>query len=134
MLLILCIYNETYYSFLLQVIGQGPLPPDATTSQKDPRIEDTEKHYYWDSAGRRHRKSIEDEMNLSLVEQAMNAIKRWGAAASDIDYKLNLKQVFQEIDTNNNGTLERNELIEAFTKLGINLDILTIDALFRYKC
>ena len=113
------------------MLGQGPLPPEATTSQKDPRLEDTEKHYYWDSAGRRHRRPRDDGVDLSLVERAMNAIKRWGAAASDIDYKLNLKQVFREMDADRSGSLERHELVEAFSRLGINLDILTIDTLFR---
>lgn len=74
------------------LLGHGPLHPNATSALRDPRVELTMKHYYWDSAGRRHvRDSPDDPGNESLVEKAMEAIRR--AAANISAFKLDLKQV-----------------------------------------
>jgi hypothetical protein len=74
------------------VLGHGPLHPNATSALKDPRVEQTMKHYYWDSAGRRHvRDGHDDTGNESLVDKAMEAIRR--AAANISAFKLDLKQV-----------------------------------------
>jgi len=35
-------------------LGPGPLPPNATSRLKNPYMESTVKHYYWDTSGRRH--------------------------------------------------------------------------------
>lgn len=113
------------------VLGKGPLPPEATTSQKDPRVEDTIAQYYWDKSGRRHRKDKRDMAEKTLVEHAMAIIKRWSAASASSAYKLNLKNVFREMDTSGDGQIVKAEMVEAFAQLGINLDLPSIDALFK---
>ena len=113
------------------IIGRGPLPSEATTSQKDPRIEKTFAHHYWDQAGRKHRKTHTEDESESLVEKAMNTIRRLGASASTSNYKLNLKHVFEEMDKSGDGYIELPEMIEGFRALGINLDVLSVEALFK---
>ena len=113
------------------VLGKGPLPPEATTTQKDPRVEDTMAQYYWDKAGRRHRKPNRDSDDKNIVEHAMAIIRRWSAASTSSAYKLNLKHVFREMDTSGDGQIVKSEMVEAFAALGINLDLPAIDALFK---
>lgn len=113
------------------IIGRGPLPSEATTAQKDPRIEKTISHFYWDEAGRKHRKSHKNNEVESLVEKAMNTIRRLGASSSTSNYKLNLKHVFEEMDKSGDGYIELPEMIEGFRSLGINLDAHSIEALFK---
>jgi hypothetical protein len=126
------------------VIGEGPLPPKATSDLKDPNLDKTLRTYYWDSAGRRHLRSKSlsgthgNEGDLgydfassdeSLVEQAMNAIRR---IASNISiYKLDLKKVFEQFDTSGDGFLSAEEMAEAFLAMGVKLDIPTMKVIFE---
>ena len=113
------------------VLGPGPLHPNATSSLKNPRIESTIKKYYWDSAGRRHERKSEfdDEGKLSLVEQAMNAIRR--AAANIAAFKLDLKAIFEEFDTSGDGFLSPMEMAQAFLSMGVKLDVPSVKAIFQ---
>eukprot|EP01035_Chromulina_nebulosa_P017888 gene17888-23504_t len=112
------------------LLGPGPLPFDATTSQRDPRVELTLKKYYWDEFGRRHilEKSLNDDE--SLIDKAFHAIKRVSKNASS--YKLNLKEVFDCFDSSGDGYLTIDELGEAFLALGVPLDIETLNVLFNH--
>lgn len=116
-------------------IGPGPLPPKATGSLKNPLIEMTMRKYYWDSCGRRHALDLDEEAKHrmeeeSLVSQAMEAIRR--AAANVSSFKLNLKQVFEEFDTSGDGFLSPMEMAQAFLRMGVKLDIPTMNAIFKY--
>jgi len=109
------------------VIGTGPLPPHATTSLKDPRLEKVYSQYYWDSAGRRHvRRSDNDESagNESIVEAAMNALHT--AASNILTYKLNLRAVFDHYDRRGDGLLTEKEIAEAFLRMGVKLDAASL--------
>jgi hypothetical protein len=115
------------------VIGPGPLHPHATSSLKDPKIEQTIKRYYWDSAGRRHLRkhgAAGDDEEGSLVEQAMIAIRK--AATNLSAYKLDLKAVFEQFDTSGDGFLTEEEMAQAFLSMGVKLDLPTSQAIFRY--
>lgn len=116
------------------VLGPGPLPPKATGSLKDPRVEMTLRRYYWDSAGRRHAIDLSTQEQYrageeSLVSQAMEAIRR--AAANITSFKLNLKEVFEDFDTSGDGFLSPTEMAQAFLKMGVKLDLPTMDAIFK---
>ena len=109
------------------VIGTGPLPPHATTSLKDPRLEKVYSRYYWDSAGRRHlRRSDNDESagNECLVEAAMNALRT--AANNILAYKLNLRALFDHFDRRGDGLLTEKEIAEAFLQMGVKLDAVSL--------
>jgi len=112
------------------VLGPGPLHPNATSKLKDPRVERTIKKFYWDSAGRRHtRDGIDDSGQESLVEKAMDAIRR--AAANISAFKLDLKAVFEEFDTSGDGFLSPPEMAEAFLSMGVQLDVESMSAIFK---
>lgn len=114
------------------VLGSGPLPPKATGALKNPLIERTIRKYYWDSAGRRHiRDGSENDGNGdSLVGVAMEAIRR---AASNISaFKLDLKQIFDQFDTSGDGYLSPHEMAQAFLSMGVQLDIPSMNAIFKY--
>lgn len=112
------------------VLGQGPLHPNATSSLKDPRVESTLRRYYWDSAGRRHlRDGVDDTDETSLVEKALEAIRR--AAANITSFKLDLKAVFEEFDTSGDGFLSPPEMAQAFLSLGVQLDVESMVAIFK---
>lgn len=112
------------------LLGPGPLHPNATSSLKDPRIEQTVRKYYWDSAGRRHiRDGIDDTGGESLVEKAMDAIRR--AAANISAFKLDLKAVFERFDTSGDGFLSPPEMAEAFLSMGVPLDVESMKAIFK---
>lgn len=117
------------------VIGPGPLPPKATSSLKNPAVEMTMRKYYWDSCGRRHALDLDEEAKRrldedSLITQAMDAIRR--AAANISSFKLNLKQVFEEFDLSGDGFLSPMEMAQAFLRMGVKLDIPTMNAIFKY--
>lgn len=114
------------------VIGPGPLHPNATSSLRDPRINQTLRKYYWDSTGRRHlRDSNDDDDNggVSLIEKAMEAIRR--VAANISAFKLDLKKVFEQFDTSGDGFLSQVEMTEAFLNMGVPLDIDASNAIFK---
>lgn len=112
------------------VLGAGPLHPNATSNLKDPRVESTVRRYYWDSAGRRHqRDGVDDEDETSLVEKALEAIRR--AAANVTAFKLDLKAVFEEFDTSGDGFLSPPEMAEAFLSMGVQLDVESMVAIFK---
>lgn len=114
------------------VLGEGPLHPNATSGLKDPRMELTMQHYYWDSAGRRHAKPAggsEDEGNESLIEKAMEAIRK--AAANVSAFKLDLKTIFEQFDTSGDGFLSPPEMAEAFISMGVKLDAESMIAIFK---
>jgi hypothetical protein len=112
------------------VIGPGPLHPNATSSLRDPRIDQTLRKYYWDSAGRRHfRDSNDDDNNNSLIEKAMDAIRR--VAANISAFKLDLKKVFEQFDTSGDGFISQIEMAEAFLNMGVPLDIDASNAIFK---
>jgi hypothetical protein len=71
-------------------LGQGPLPADATSGLRNSKMEETTRHYYWDSAGRRHERIDHgDDHTHNPMEIALEAIKR--AAANISAFKLDLK-------------------------------------------
>lgn len=112
------------------VLGPGPLHPNATSALKDPRVEQTVRKYYWDSAGRRHlRDGHDDSGNESLVEKALEAIRR--AAANISAFKLDLKAVFEEFDTSGDGFLSPPEMAQAFLSMGVQLDVESMTAIFK---
>jgi len=114
------------------VIGPGPLPADATTALHDPRIQRATAHYYWDQHGRRHLRSAADIDEQSVVQRAMQAIRK--AAVNASLYKLDLKAVFKEMDTSGDGFITVSEMDKAFIRMGLKLDDESLDALFRYNC
>jgi Ca2+-binding EF-hand superfamily protein len=93
------------------VIGHGPLPVEATTSFKDPRVESALSRYYWDSMGRRHKREADMEDGTSAVAHALEAIKK--AASSASSYKLDLRQIFKDMDTSGDGYVTYDELRDA---------------------
>ena len=112
------------------VIGPGPLHPNATSRLKDPKLEVTMQKFYWDSAGRRHVRPVnEDSDTQTLIDMAMNAIRK--AAANISAYKLDLKAVFQQFDTSGDGFLCPQEMAQAFLSMGVKLDIPTMKAIFQ---
>lgn len=113
------------------VIGPGPLHPNATSSLRDPRIDQTLRKYYWDSAGRRHLRDSNDEHNgrVSLIEKAMDDIRR--VAANISAFKLDLKKVFEQFDTSGDGFISQIEMAEAFLNMGVPLDIDASNAIFK---
>ena len=114
------------------LLGYGPLPAEATTNPKDPRIETASQYYYWDQSGRRHRKRPEDVEQGSVVEQAMEAIRKAAATASL--YKLDLRVVFAEMDVSGDGFIDVQEMGAAFRKLGLQLSDESLTAVFRSVC
>jgi hypothetical protein len=111
------------------LLGAGPLPPNATSRLKDPRVESVVHEYQWDVHGRRHKRASDDEGENSHVERAMKAIRT--AASNASLYKLNLKHVFDEIDVSGDGNITIDEMKRAFEAMGVVLDDGTLDALFR---
>jgi len=115
------------------VLGSGPLHPNATSSLRDPRIDQTLRKYYWDCAGRRHlRDNIDNNNNNnneSLIETAMEAIRR--VAANISSFKLDLKKVFEQFDTSGDGFISQSEMAEAFLNMGVALDIDAVNAIFK---
>lgn len=112
------------------VLGPGPLHPNATSALRDPRVESTVRKYYWDSAGRRHlRDGVDDSGQESLVEKALEAIRR--AAANISAFKLDLKAVFEEFDTSGDGFLSAAEMAQAFMNMGVQLDVESMSAIFK---
>lgn len=110
------------------VLGSGPLPPNATSSLKDPRIDQTMAEYQWDVHGRRHKKKVHAD-ETSVMDSAMAAIRT--AASNASLYKLDLKRVFDDIDVSGDGHITIDEMAMAFESMGVTLDDLTLDALFR---
>ena len=110
------------------LLGSGPLPPNATSSLKDPKVEKTMGKYQWDVHGRRHRKKTHGD-ETSIMDAAMAAIRT--AANNASLYKLDLKRVFDDIDVSGDGHITIDEMGMAFEMMGVTLDDLTLDALFR---
>lgn len=111
------------------LLGYGPLPPNATSAIKDPRIENATAQYSWDVHGRRHKKKVNSD-ETSIMDVAMAAIRT--AASNASLYKLDLKRVFDDIDVSGDGHITIDEMGQAFELMGVTLDDLTLDALFRY--
>jgi Ca2+-binding EF-hand superfamily protein len=120
------------------VIGSGPLPADATTSLRDPRLTSTIKQYAWDEHGRRHEKKTmtmnqnqnDPDTPISSTEEAMDIIRKASVNASL--YKLNLKDLFHEMDTSGDGYLTIIELNSFFLSLGLQLDSTSLHNLFEH--
>lgn len=117
------------------LLGPGPLPAHATTSQVDPRLASTMKNYYWDESGRRHvlsKAQQNQQSGASIVEQALERIR---SAATNFNasktFGLNLKYVFKKFDTSGDGFLSLPEMVDALIAMGIHLDIESTAALFR---
>jgi hypothetical protein len=113
------------------LIGPGPLPADATTALHDPRMQHTVKSYKWDEHGRRHVRKPDEVDAVSSVEEALTAIRK--AATNASLYKLDLKQVFDSMDTSGDGFLTLPEMDQAFKLLGVALSNEILLALFRYN-
>ena len=116
-------------------LGDGPLPADATSALRDPRRDNAEKHFYWDSMGRKHEKdadmmAADEEGEADLVKSAMEAIKK--AATSASAYKLDMKSVFSAMDTSGDGFLDDKELMSALASLGVRLRPDQEEAIFRH--
>lgn len=116
------------------VIGPGPLHPNATSSLRDPRIDQTLRKFYWDSAGRRHLRDNNNDSSsinggVSLIEKAMEAIRR--VAANISAFKLDLKKVFEQFDTSGDGFISQVEMAEAFLNMGVPLDVDASNAIFK---
>lgn len=111
------------------LLGAGPLPPNATSSLKDPRVDKVMSKYAWDVHGRRHKKKGHSD-ETSIMDAAMAAIRT--AASNASLYKLDLKRVFDDIDVSGDGHITIDEMAQAFDLMGVTLDDLTLDALFRY--
>jgi len=102
-------------------IGAGPLPSTATSKLKDPRVDLTLKKYYWDTEGRRHsRDEINWEADMSVTDRVMDCIRR--AATNASSHKLDLKKVFEGIDTSGDGFIGKAELSYAFETMGVKVD------------
>lgn len=112
------------------VLGPGPLPPNATTSLRDPRIEKTLKNFHWDEHGRRHLRRPNDVTPGSDIEKALCLIKK--ASTNPSLYKLNLKKVFLDMDTSGDGFVSLEEMRCFFDTVGLRLDDKLIDALFSH--
>ena len=111
------------------VLGPGPLPANATTSLKDPRMEKTLNTYHWDVHGRRHVRRPEDVTPGSDIEKALALIRK--AASNASIYKLNLKKVFQEMDVSGDGFVSFNEMRDFFKNIGMKIENRLLFALFR---
>ena len=72
-------------------LGEGPLPLEATHSQRDPRVERALQKYQWDDQGRRHRLQPPMAGEASALEEAFKAIKQ--AAANSYVQSLDIKKV-----------------------------------------
>lgn len=113
------------------VIGSGPLPANATTCLQDPRIVQTMKRFQWDEFGRRHFRTQDDIAETNDVKQAMEVIRK--ASANVSLYKLNIKQVFEDMDVSKDGFLSISEMENAFKCMGVALTETSLQALFKYK-
>jgi len=71
----------------------------------------------------------ESRGNESIVEVAMEALK--AAATNILTYKLDLKAIFQHFDTRKDGLLTQKELAESFLRMGVKLDAIALDAIFK---
>jgi Ca2+-binding EF-hand superfamily protein len=111
------------------LLGAGPLPPNATSALKDPRIDQTMSQFQWDAHGRRHKKKIHSD-ETSIMDTAMKAIRT--AASNASLYKLDLQRVFEDIDVSGDGHITIDEMAMAFESMGVTLDDLVLDALFRH--
>mmetsp|Transcript_12441 Transcript_12441/g.20216 ORF Transcript_12441/g.20216 Transcript_12441/m.20216 type:complete len:712 (-) Transcript_12441:555-2690(-) len=111
-------------------LGSGALPPDATSGIKDPRLEKVVETYHWDEHGRRHMRRPEDVTPGSEIERALCLLKK--AAQNSSMYKLNLKQVFEDMDINRDGFVSLPEMYSFFTSISLKMEPKLIDALFRH--
>ena len=112
-------------------IGAGPLPVNATSKLRDPRLELTLRKYYWDSEGRRHsRDEVRWDAEMSVTDRVMDCIRR--AATNASSHKLDLKSVFEGIDTSGDGFIGKAELAQAFEMLGVAVDKATGQALWDH--
>lgn len=112
------------------VLGPGPLPADATTGLKNPRMEKTLQSYHWDEHGRRQLRRPEDVTPGSDIEKALCLLKK--AATNSSLYKLNLKQVFQDMDISGDGFVSLSEMHNFLITIGLKMEDRLVDALFRY--
>ena len=110
-------------------IGPGPLPAAATSNLKDPAIEVASEKYYWDKHGRRHIKEPKPE-DATILERALQAIKM--AASNSFVQSLDIKKVFEEIDSSGNGRISENEMVEGLAKMGVQLDSEASKILFQH--
>ena len=111
-------------------LGEGPLPLEATTTLRDPSVERALEKFYWDESGRRHRKQplVADER--SALDEALMAIKQ--AASNSFVQSLDIKKVFQELDTSGDGMLSIQEMVTGLRHMGVILDDETAMILFRH--
>jgi hypothetical protein len=110
-------------------LGPGPLPADATTGLKNPRMERTLQSYHWDEHGRRQLRRPEDVTPGSDIERALCLLKK--AAQNSSLHKLNLKQVFEDMDISGDGFVSLSEMRGFLTSIGLKMEGRVIDALFR---
>ena len=110
-------------------LGPGPLPADATSGIKDPRMEKTLQSYHWDEHGRRQLRRPEDVTPGSDIERALCLLKK--AAQNSSLYKLNLKNVFEDMDVSGDGFVSLSEMRNFLATIGLRMEDRLIDALFR---
>lgn len=115
-------------------IGPGPLPPPALYEQRDPMVEETCKHFYWDEFGRRHNRpntaEYDDGDTAEIVHHALEAMRKAGKSLKS--QKLDLKAVFDEFDSSGDGYLSMEEMAKALLSLGVKLNTQAMVALFDH--
>lgn len=110
-------------------LGDGPLPPTATSGLRDPRVDASVASYAWDIHGRRHPRG-ESRDAESTVELAMSAIRK--AASNANLYKLDLRNVFDQIDVSGDGKITIDEMARAFELMGVQVDDDVLLVLFHH--
>ena len=110
-------------------IGNGPLPASATSNLRDPAVDSYVEKYYWDDNGRRHRKEPKPE-EATILEQALQTIKH--AASNSFVQSLDIKKVFQDIDSSGDGHISMEEMVEGIEHMGVHLDNDSARILFQH--
>jgi hypothetical protein len=111
------------------VLGPGPLPADATSRIKNPRMEKTLQSFHWDEHGRRQLRRPEDVSPGSDIEKALCLLKK--AAMNTSLYKLNLKKVFHDMDISGDGFVSLSEMHKFLATIGLKMEDRLINVLFR---
>ena len=110
-------------------LGDGPMPLAALFSRHDEKMEKTLAKYYWDSHGRRHKRTGPPQRS-SEMESAMDQMRR--AARTAFEGALDLRAVFEAFDTNGNGILSIEEFGRSLRVLLPSITVPQMVALFRH--